>query len=340
MILNVLVVLVLVLANGFFVASEFALVKVREGELKALADRGSQKAKRVQSILQNLDTYLSSCQLGITLASLGLGWVGEPMVARSLSPLLRMLEVPERWDHFVAFPIAFVTITFLHITLGEQVPKIFAISKHNPVSLQIAHPLYWFTVTLKPFIFLLNSISNAMLRIIGFDTNDLHGQSTTEAELRVLLRESEEGGHVTKREHTMIENVLDLENKVARRYAVPRHQVVFLDANDPVDANLRLAAESEHTRIPLCRGKLEECLGVIHVKDIFQRMAAGEKIEDFSGARPSGQCPAGEDASGSTPDSFQGKPAAPGPARGRVWQHFRHDHSGERPRGSRRFNPG
>lgn len=271
----------LVVANGFFVAAEFALVKVRMSELKARANAGSSQACRALSIQQNLDTYLSACQLGITLASLGLGWVGEPMVAQSLEPLLHALDIPASWNHFIAFPLAFTAITFLHITLGEQVPKIYAITKFNNVSLFVAHPLYWFTKLLKPFIWSLNALSNFMLRVIGFDTSELHGGATTEAELRLLLCESKEGGHVTSKEHKMIVNVLDLEDKFARRYAVPRHAVYYLDLNDRIEENLNLIVESKHTRLPLCDGDLDQCVGLIHVKDLFQHLAKGNKIEDL-----------------------------------------------------------
>ncbi len=279
--LNFLVVMALVAANGFFVAAEFALVKVRSGELKTLADVGSRKALRALSIHQNLDTYLSACQLGITLASLGLGWVGEPMVAQSLSPLLHAFDIPESWSHFIAFPIAFTAITFLHITIGEQVPKIYAISKFNQVSLYVAHPLYFFAKFFKPFIWALNSLSNMMLRTIGFDTSELHGSTTTEAELRLLLRESKEGGHVTSKEHRMIVNVLDLDTKFARRYAVPRHAIATLDINASIGTNLKIIAESKHTRLPVCDGDLDACIGVIHVKDLFQHLALNDSIGDL-----------------------------------------------------------
>ena len=287
MLINLIVVMALVAANGFFVAAEFALVKVRKGELKILADRGNGKARRALSIQQNLDTYLASCQLGITLASLGLGWVGEPMVAHSLAPILLAMDIAAEWHHYIAFPVAFAAITFLHITIGEQVPKIYAIAKFNSVSLFVSHPLHWFTVVLKPFIWVLNALSNRMLQVIGFDTSELHGDAMTAAELRLLVRESKEGGHVSTKEHRMIVNVLDLEEKSARRYAVPRHTVMTLDVSNPIEENLKLAAQSQHTRLPLCDGGLEKCIGVIHVKDLFQKLAENHPVSDLrTFARP------------------------------------------------------
>lgn len=281
MLINLFVVLALVAANGFFVAAEFALVKVRKGELKVLADRGNGRARRALAIQQNLDTYLAACQLGITLASLGLGWVGEPMVAHSLAPILLALNIGVEWHHYIAFPVAFAAITFLHITIGEQVPKIYAIAKFNSVSLFVSHPLHWFTVMLKPFIWALNALSNRMLLLIGFDSTELHGGAMTPAELRLLVRESKDGGHVSTKEHRMILNVLDLEEKSARRYAVPRHTVMILDISNSIEENLKYAAQSQHTRLPLCDGGLEKCIGVIHVKDLFLKLAEGHPVTDL-----------------------------------------------------------
>ena len=281
MLLNLIVVMALVVANGFFVAAEFALVKVRLGELKVQAAAGSKKAARALVIHKNLDSYLSACQLGITLASLGLGWVGEPMVARSLEPVLVMLNIPAHWNHIIAFPIAFTAITFLHITLGEQVPKIYAISKSQPVTLWVAHPLYWFAKVFKPFIWALNALSNSMLRMIGFDTSEMHGSALNASELKLMLRESKDGGHVSTKEHRMIVNVLELEDKAARRYAVPRHQVVILDVENTFEENLAIARKCQHTRLPLCEGDLDKCVGVVHVKDLFHHMAGPETNPDI-----------------------------------------------------------
>ncbi len=281
MLINLIVVMALVAANGFFVAAEFALVKVRKGELKILSESGNGRARRALSIQQNLDTYLAACQLGITLASLGLGWVGEPMVAHSLAPILLAMNIAAEWHHYIAFPVAFAAITFLHITIGEQVPKIYAIAKFTPVSLFVSHPLHWFTVVLKPFIWVLNALSNWMLKIIGFDTSELHGSAMTAEELRLLVRESKDGGHVSSKEHRMILNVLDLEDKSARRYAVPRHTVITLDIANSIEENLKLAAQSQHTRLPLCDGGLEKCIGMVHVKDLFQKLAEGHAITDL-----------------------------------------------------------
>lgn len=276
---KILLVLSLVAANGFFVAAEFALVKLRIQEIKILARKGSKTAKLVEAIVRDLDAYLSACQLGITLASLGLGWVGEPVVAKMIEPVFNTLGIPEENVHFVALPIAFIIITLLHITAGEQVPKILAIKKHRPTAYVISMPLVIFYKTFKPFIWILNTISNLMLRVIGIQIRSEHGEEHTEDEVRAILLESAAVGHLTPGERLIMENVLDLENKVARRYMVPRNQIVYLDKNDTMEEKLRIASESGHTRLPLCDGDLDHIFGIVHVKDIFQALARGEELK-------------------------------------------------------------
>jgi CBS domain containing-hemolysin-like protein len=282
MILNVTIVLLLVFANGFFVASEFALVKIRDRELRPFADQGNQSAQLARRILANLDIYLSACQVGITLASLGLGWVGEPMVARTLEPLFVAMNISVETVHYVAFPIAFGLITFLHITLGEQMPKIYAITKHEATTLFCVYPLHYFTNIFKPFIWFLNAASNFMLSLIGFDPNQLHQNEVSEKDIRLLLIESQEGGHVSAREQKIIENTLDLEIKLARRYMVPRSKIIYVDTNDSPEKNRQIITTSGHTRIPLCNNELENFIGIIHVKDVCRQLALGDKALDLS----------------------------------------------------------
>jgi CBS domain containing-hemolysin-like protein len=277
-----LFVLLLVGANGFFVAAEFALVKIRLSEIRVSTKSGSKAASLVENIVQHLDSYLSACQLGITLASLGLGWVGEPLVARSLEPLFRNLGIPAHNVHYIAFPLAFIVITFLHITVGEQVPKIMAIKRHKPTSLVVALPLVIFYKLFKPFIWILNESSNLMLRVVGIRYSDAHENSHTEDELRFILHDAAGGGHVTLRERIMMENVLNLEEKIARGAMLPRNQIVYLDRTEPIHKQLQTAAESGHTRLPLCHGSLKNVVGIIHVKDVFKALATGTNLEDLT----------------------------------------------------------
>ncbi|MDH3216921.1 MAG: hemolysin family protein [Candidatus Krumholzibacteria bacterium] len=284
---EILFVLFLVAANGFFVAAEFALVKIRLSELKASADAGSRSARLVEDIVGRLDAYLSACQLGITLASLGLGWVGEPLVAAMLEPLFHKLGIPVEKTHYIALPLAFATITFLHITAGEQVPKILAIRKYQPTSFVVSLPLAIFYKVFRPFIWILNSSSNLMLRAIGIRMLSDHGTSTSEDELRLILLESAQSGHVSVRERLIMENVLDLEDKSARSAMLPRNQIEIIDRTDPIETQLQTLSKTGHTRLPLCDEDLEHVVGIVHIKDIFGKLAARGSIDDLTPlARP------------------------------------------------------
>lgn len=285
MLWKISLVLVLVAANGFFVAAEFALVKLRLQEIRLLARTGSRAARVTEKIMGHLDAYLSACQLGITLASLGLGWLGEPLVATLLEPLFQLWGVATENVHYVAFPIAFLIITLLHITAGEQVPKILAIQHYKPTALTIAFPLALFYRVFRPLIWVVNTLSNLMLKALGVGVVSEHSSVHTEEELRAILLESAAGGQVTRRERMVIENVLDLENKMARRYMLPRNQIIYLDRNDSIEEKLRKASESDHTRLPLCDGDLDHVIGIVHVKDVFRALARNEKLtalKDFA----------------------------------------------------------
>jgi CBS domain containing-hemolysin-like protein len=278
MVWKISLVLILVAANGFFVAAEFALVKLRLQEIRILARKGSRTAQVTENIMIHLDAYLSACQLGITLASLGLGWLGEPLVATLLEPLFPLIGIPIGYVHYVAFPVAFLIITLLHITAGEQVPKILAIQKYKPTALATAIPLTIFYRVFRPLIWVVNTISNVMLKALGVGIVSEHSSVHTEEELRAILLESASGGHLTRKERLVIENVLDLESKIARRYMLPRNQIIYLDKNDSIEEKLRKASESDHTRLPLCDGDLDRVIGVVHVKDVFRVLAKQERL--------------------------------------------------------------
>lgn len=272
MLIDLILILLLVAANGFFVAAEFALVKVRISEIEALVEQGSRTAGLAQDIVNKLDTYLSACQLGITLASLALGWIGEQRMATMIEPWVLSAGFTGETAHLIAIPIAFALITFLHITAGEQVPKMLAIQKYQPTSLFVGIPLVVFYKIFRPFIWFLNISSNLMLRGIGIHVAADHDESYTEVELRLTLINAAAGGHVTRRERRIMENVLDLESKSARRYMMNRREIVFLNRHDPMEAKLRIAAESGHTRFPLCDEDLDQIIGIVHVKDLFQAL--------------------------------------------------------------------
>ncbi len=264
----------LVFLNGFFVAAEFALVKIRMSQLEALADEGNTRAARAQTVAGDLDAYLSACQLGITLASLGLGWVGEPFLAQMLQPVFALVGITSATIiTSVSFLIAFSIITFLHIVLGEQAPKILAIRKPLPATLIVSGPLRLFYILFKPAIWFLNASSNWVLKNILRTTPAKEGElAHSEEELRLILDESEKSDEVSSIGRDILVNALDMRRRVVRDIMTPRGDVIYLDLEDSFDENVQKALESRHTRFPLCRGHLDNTIGLIHIKELVPLM--------------------------------------------------------------------
>ena len=271
---KLVVIFALVVLNAFFVASEFALVKVRGSQLDALVEEGNLRAVFVKHIRSHLDAYLSATQLGITLASLALGWIGEQFLARMLQPAFALVQVHSHAVvSAVSITLAFIGITFLHIVFGELAPKYLAIGKPLPVSLLLARPLGVFYIIFKPAIWLLNKSSNfflqKLLRIKPVAGAEL---AHSEEELRLILDESEKSDEVSTLGRDLLVNALDLRRRVVRDIMTPRGEVVFLDIEMSFEENVKKALESRHTRFPLCRGHLDNTLGLIHIKELVPMM--------------------------------------------------------------------
>lgn len=265
--LKLLAVLVLVMVNGFFVAAEFALVRIRETQLDALVEKGRRGAKLAQSIVRNLNAYLSAAQLGITLASLGLGWIGEPVFMSLLQPVFGWVGLESKeLQHIIAFVVGISAITFLHITAGEQAPKLLAIQKPLPTALWVAYPLLWFYRLSYPFVMILNSASNWLLRRAGFDVVSEDQHSYSEDELRVVLGSSQGAGD----RRDLILNALDLRHRTAREVMRPRNEINFFDVSLPVARCLEMAEKTRYSRFPICTDNdLDKMLGVVHIKDLY-----------------------------------------------------------------------
>lgn len=264
-------IIALVALNGFFVAAEFALVKVRASQLDTLVAEGHKRAKVGRHVIEHLDSYLSACQLGITLASLGLGWVGEPFLARMLQPFFALANIQSHAViTSVSFALAFSMITFLHIVLGEQTPKILAIRKAVPTTLWVTPPLRFFYVVFKPAIGFLNASSNWVLKYVLRIEPAAHGEvAHTEEELRLILDQSEKSKEVSALGRNLLMNVLDLRDRVVRDIMTPRGEIVYLDVEDDFETNVKKAIESRHTRFPLCRENLDNTVGLIHIKELM-----------------------------------------------------------------------
>jgi magnesium and cobalt exporter, CNNM family len=270
-VLKILAVLALVLLNGFFVAAEFALVKVRDTQLRPLVLRGNRRARVAQFVLDRLDASLSACQLGITLASLGLGWIGEPVFSALLHPLFVWLNVQsEEVRHALAFAIGFSAITFLHISAGEQAPKWLAIQKPVPTVLWIAYPLFWFHRLSYPFVVVLNWFSQWLLRQAGLQpaSEAERGHSVEELRLLVAGSQKQEGGLPLHRD--IVLNALDLRRRVVRDVMRPRHEMVVLNTEASMTECLGIAEKTRYSRFPLCEaGNADRTLGAVHIKDLY-----------------------------------------------------------------------
>ncbi len=268
---QLLAVAVLVFLNGFFVAAEFALVKIRDTQLAPLLAKGSWRARMVRRVTSNLDSSLSACQLGITLASLGLGWVGEPIFSALLQPLWPALGVESvKVQHSIAVVVGFSVITFLHITAGEQAPKWLAIQRPLPVALWIVHPLRAFHWMSYPFIWVLNRSSLWMLHRAGLQPVAEHEVLHSEDEIRLLLGAGETGGGSAALGRNIVLNAFDLRRRIVREVMRPRQEIVGLDTGASLTECLDVAEKTRFSRFPLCEdGNPDRTLGVVHIKDLY-----------------------------------------------------------------------
>jgi CBS domain containing-hemolysin-like protein len=265
-------VFVLVLLNGFFVAAEFALVRSRRATLEAEAQEGKRGARMAVTIMDDLSRYLSSCQLGITLTSLGIGFLGEPAVADLVEPLFG--DLPHAVTLGLSLAIAYVITTSLHITIGEQVPKIYAIQRSEPVSRWVARPLYLFTKAFHPFIALLNATSNAILRIVGIRTDSFEEGETPE-EIKMLIQQSMTGGKLDPGEAGMLTGVFHLHEQEARQVMTPAPAVVTVDVSEDVETALRRCISSGHTRMVVTEDHNEDRVkGIVHANALAQKLLA------------------------------------------------------------------
>ena len=285
---KLLLILGLVLVNGFFVAAEFALVRLRETQLDMLIAKGHRRARAARSVLSNLNSYLSAIQLGVTMASLGLGWVGEPFFAALLSPVLNSLHVgSEAARHSIAFAFGFLALTFLHISAGELAPKGLALQRALPIALWIAQPLRWFYLASYPFNWLLNHAARWLLQQAGVEPLTDAKRTHSEEELRLLVAASLKYIGSAALDRTIVLNALDLRRRLAREVMQPRPQIVFLDTESSMAECLDIAEKTRYSRFPLCQGgDLDKTLGVVHIKDLYaMRLKARSGAELLPAAR-------------------------------------------------------
>ena len=275
--LMVIVALFLVTLNGLFVAAEFAFVKLRATQVERLVREGRATARLVKDATRRLDAYLSVFQLGITISSLGLGWIGEPAFAHLLEPLLRPLGVPEGSIHIIAFAVAFGTITFLHVVFGELAPKSVAIAKAEETSLFVAPIMKLFYYLFLPGMWLFNGTANAVVRLLGVPPASEAGEVHSEEELRLIIDQSTKHGVLDVDEDRMLDAVLELEETPAREIMVPRPDVVTIPAGMPLRRLFSFVAAGTHTRYPVHDDNApDRIIGVVHIRDVVRAMEEAE----------------------------------------------------------------
>jgi CBS domain containing-hemolysin-like protein len=284
MLLNAFITFVLVLLNGFFVAAEFAIVKVRASQIELKAKEGHRMAALSRNILNNLNAYLGATQLGITIASLALGWVGEEVVTELILNLFSALSLnitPET-AHSIALPFAFASITIMHIVIGEQAPKTIAIQRPESTTLWLAGPLNVFYWVFRPFIFILNSLSSIVLKVLGIPP--MHGAEVhSPEELRMMVEEGKKSGVIEQRKYEIIRNAFDFAERSARQAMVPRTHVFGINKAQPIGQSIEKILENGYSRVPVFEGTIDHIVGIIFTKDLLPKLRVGGefKIEDI-----------------------------------------------------------
>ncbi|OAT72158.1 MULTISPECIES: hemolysin family protein [Parageobacillus] len=278
-IVNLLIVALLIACTAFFVASEFAIVKVRSSRIDQLVSEGNKRAIAAKKVISNLDGYLSANQLGITMTSLGLGWLGEPTVERILTPLFERIHLSESLSHVLSFVIAFSAITFLHVVVGELAPKTFAIHKAEAITLFTAQPLILFYKAMYPFIWTLNNSARLVTKVFGLQPAAEHEIAHSEEELRLILSESYKSGEINQSEYRYVNNIFRFDDRIAKEIMVPRKEIVALDINRSVKENLEIIKEEKYTRYPVIDGDKDHVLGLINVKEVFTDLVTNPSAE-------------------------------------------------------------
>jgi CBS domain containing-hemolysin-like protein len=286
-ILNLILVAVLIALTGFFVAAEFAMVKVRGSRIDQLVAEGRRGSHAAKKLVSNLDEYLSACQLGITMTALGLGWLGEPTVHHMLEPLFKDLNFSDAVAGTVSFIIAFSLITFLHVVVGELAPKTVAIQKAEQVTLLFAKPLILFYKIAYPFIWILNGSARVLVGMFGFKPASEHEVAHSEEELRLILTDSFESGEINQAEYKYVENIFEFDNRIAKEIMVPRTEIVGLYVEDSFEQHKVIIGNERYTRYPVFGEDKDDIIGMVNVKDFFIRYMSEDgthtrSIRDFT----------------------------------------------------------
>lgn len=277
-IFNLVIIAILIALTAFFVASEFAIIRVRSSRINQLIEEGHKNALSAKKVTSNLDEYLSACQLGITVTALGIGWIGEETVQHVLSPLLEVIHVPDTAITVLSFSLAFAFITFLHVVVGELAPKTFAIHKAEQITLWAAKPLILFYKVLYPFIWTLNGSSRIITRMFGLKAASEHELAHTEEELRIIVSESYKNGEINQSEFKYVNNIFDFDDRIAKEIMVPRTEIISLEQSSTLEELLNLIQKEQFTRYPITEGDKDHIIGMINVKEIMTELLKSREL--------------------------------------------------------------
>lgn len=279
-IISIVFIIILIALTAFFVAAEFAIVKVRGTRIDQLIAEGNKQGIAVKKVITHMDEYLSACQLGITVTALGIGWLGEPAVKGLIDPLFASLHIEATLASMISVAITFFIITFLHVVVGELAPKTIAIQKAEAVALVCATPLIWFYRVLFPFIWLLNGSARFIVRLFGMDPMSGHEASHTEEELRIIMTDSYKSGEINQSELTFVNNVFKFDDRIAKEVMVPRTEMVSLSVEDTISDWLQVVQAEKYTRYPVYDGDKDHIVGFINVKDLLMEQLKDGAIRE------------------------------------------------------------
>ncbi|MDQ0273333.1 hemolysin family protein [Cytobacillus purgationiresistens] len=280
---NLILLVILLALTAFFVASEFAVVKIRMSRLDQLIAEGNKKAILAKKVATDLDYYLSACQLGITVTALGLGALGKPAVKSLMYPVFEWLDVSDATASIASYAIAFILVTYLHVVVGEMAPKTLAIQFSEKMTLLLAAPLYWFGKIMYPFIQTLNGASRVLLRSFGVQPAG-HEQAYSEEELKIIMAQSFQGGEIDQTELKYMENVFSFDQRVAKDIMVPRTDLVTIDKDMSYDEIISILDENNYTRYPVVEeGDKDKIIGIVNAKKMLSHIVSGRegKLEEY-----------------------------------------------------------
>lgn len=277
--LSIILVILFLLMNAFFVVAEFSLVRVRKSQIEILLEKGARGARNADKISRNVNAYLSACQLGITIASLAIGWLGEPAISHLIHDPLTAIGLPDAVVSPIAVAIGFLIVTSLHVVVGELIPKSLAILNTERYALFTATPLCWFYLITYPIMWLFNTTTNGFMKLTGHDISNEH-EAYSEEEIKILLEESAESGSIEQDQYQYLDNIFDLDDKDAKAIMTPRTEMLCIDLEDDFETNLDYMGRNKFTRYPVIRGDKDDVVGFVHIKDAY-RLPEGSTMADL-----------------------------------------------------------